>query len=80
VLPTVDVCYLHRACGSSASPGLVPSLREYTTCFGLSAARAAPARHAIVMRGAMNRGVEIAADVARPASGGHHLQVRNGVA
>jgi aspartate carbamoyltransferase catalytic subunit len=46
--------------------GFFPSLREYARLYGLDARRlAAMADHAIVMHpGPMNRGVEIAADVA----------------
>jgi aspartate carbamoyltransferase catalytic subunit len=46
--------------------GFFPSLREYARLYGLDAGRlAAMAPHAIVMHpGPMNRGVEIAAEVA----------------
>ncbi len=82
VLPTVDVCYLLRMQLERQSEGLVPSLREYTSCFGLNAARAARLPdHAIVMHpGPMNRGVEIAADVADLPRAVITQQVRNGVA
>jgi len=61
--------------------GLFPGVREYSRLYGLNGTRLAlAARHAIVMHpGPMNRGVEIASDVAD-----HHSvildQVTNGVA
>jgi aspartate carbamoyltransferase catalytic subunit len=60
----------------------VPSLREYTTCYGLTARRVERlGEKAIVMHpGPMNRGVEIAADVADLPRSVVVDQVRNGVA
>ena len=59
-----------------------PSLREYFALFGLTAARLALAKHdAIVMHpGPMNRGVEIASDVADGPRAVILEQVANGVA
>ena len=62
--------------------GLLPSLREYTARFGLTAARLAQARPGVLVLhpGPMNEGVEIAPDV---VSSGHAVigeQVANGVA
>lgn len=66
VIGTVDVCYLLRVQSERGSGERLPSLREYTTGFGLTARRAAQMDHdAFVMHpGPLNRGVEIAADVA----------------
>jgi aspartate carbamoyltransferase catalytic subunit len=61
---------------------LVPSLREYTACYGLTSARADQmADGAIVMHpGPMNRGVEIASEVADRPNAVITEQVANGVA
>jgi aspartate carbamoyltransferase catalytic subunit len=61
---------------------LVPSLREYTACYGLTRRRVDRlGDKAIVMHpGPMNRGVEIAADVADLPRSVVVDQVRNGVA
>jgi aspartate carbamoyltransferase catalytic subunit len=59
-----------------------PSLREYFNVFGMTKARAALAKpDAIIMHpGPMNRGVEIASDVADGPSSVILEQVSNGVA
>ena len=61
---------------------LVPSLREYTTCYGLTAARAdTMADSALIMHpGPMNRGVELAPEVADSDVSVISRQVSNGVA
>jgi aspartate carbamoyltransferase catalytic subunit len=81
VLPTADVAYLLRMQQERMTEALVPSLREYSTCYGLSAARAdLMADSALIMHpGPMNRGVEIAAEVADRANATVVDQVRNGV-
>ncbi len=82
VLPKVDVVGLLRMQRERMTEALIPSLREYTTLFGLTARRVdLLAEHAIVMHpGPMNRGVEIAADVAELPRSVIVDQVRNGVA
>ncbi|MEO9224025.1 MAG: aspartate carbamoyltransferase catalytic subunit [Acidimicrobiales bacterium] len=82
VLPTVDVAYLLRLQRERISETLLPSLREYTALWGLTAGRAALLRKdAIVMHpGPMNRGVEIAPEVADLPNAVIVDQVRNGVA
>ncbi|CAB4322312.1 unannotated protein [freshwater metagenome] len=82
VLPTVDVCYLLRMQRERMHEALIPSLREYTALFGLTEARASKlADHALIMHpGPMNRGVEIAAQVADHPNAVIIDQVRNGVA
>jgi aspartate carbamoyltransferase catalytic subunit len=62
--------------------GLLPSLREYASRYGLTASRLALAKPgALVMHpGPMNEGVEIAADVAAGAQSVITDQVTNGVA
>ncbi|MCB0999879.1 MAG: aspartate carbamoyltransferase catalytic subunit [Ilumatobacteraceae bacterium] len=78
----IDVLYLLRMQRERMRDALVPSLREYTTLYGLTTARAARLQpHALVMHpGPMNRGVEMAVDPAElPGSMVLH-QVTNGVA
>jgi len=82
VIPELDVCYLLRIQRERASEALVPSLREYTARFGLTAARARRLHpKALIMHpGPMNRGVEIAGDVAEQDNAVVTEQVANGVA
>jgi len=82
ILPKIDVAYLLRMQRERMTEALLPSLREYTACFGLTRRRAALlGADAIVMHpGPMNRGVEIAADVADLPNAVIVDQVRNGVA
>jgi aspartate carbamoyltransferase catalytic subunit len=82
VLPDVDVAYLLRMQRERMTEALLPSLREYTACFGLTSRRVRLLPdHAIVMHpGPMNRGVEIAAEVADLPRAVMVDQVRNGVA
>jgi aspartate carbamoyltransferase catalytic subunit len=82
VLPDVDAVYLLRMQRERMTEALLPSLREYTTRWGLTRRRVDLLRDdAIVMHpGPMNRGVEIAADVADLPRAVIIDQVRNGVA
>jgi aspartate carbamoyltransferase catalytic subunit len=82
VLPDVDAVYLLRMQRERMSEALLPSLREYTACFGLTRRRVdLLGDKAIDMHpGPMNRGVEIAADVADLPRSVVIDQVRNGVA
>ena len=78
----LDVLYLLRVQRERMDEALFPSVREYSTMYGLTPARAARlAPHALVMHpGPMNRGVEMAVDPAElPGSMILH-QVTNGVA
>ena len=82
VVPKLDVAYLLRMQLERQAEALVPSLREYTASYGLTTERAhrLPG-HALVMHpGPMNRGVEIAADVADLPNAVITRQVANGVA
>ncbi len=82
VVGKTDVVYLLRMQRERMTEALVPSLREYTAGYGLTPARAdrAEAVGAIVMHpGPMNRGVEIAAEVADRPNVVVVDQVRNGV-
>lgn len=82
VLPHVDIVYLLRMQLERMTDALVPSLREYTERFGLTVRRAAAlADDVLIMHpGPMNRGVEIAAEVADLPNALIIDQVRNGVA
>ncbi|HVN50519.1 MAG TPA: aspartate carbamoyltransferase catalytic subunit [Acidimicrobiales bacterium] len=82
VVEAVDVIYLLRMQRERTTEALVPSLREYTARYGLTPDRAdrAEGAGAIVMHpGPMNRGVEIAAEVADRSNVVVVDQVRNGV-
>ena len=82
VLPKTDVVYLLRMQRERQTEALLPSLREYTARFGLTRERARLlADDALVMHpGPMNRGVEIASDVADGPWSVILDQVTNGVA
>ncbi|HUQ62583.1 MAG TPA: aspartate carbamoyltransferase catalytic subunit [Acidimicrobiales bacterium] len=82
VLPKCDIVYLLRMQSERQSEALLPSLREYTARYGLTRARADLLQDdALVMHpGPMNRGVEIAADVAEFPCSVITRQVANGVA
>jgi len=82
VLAKQDVVMLLRLQRERQQSGYLPSLREFTRLYGLDARRlAALPEHAIVMHpGPMNRGVEIAAEVADdPARSVITDQVANGI-
>jgi aspartate carbamoyltransferase catalytic subunit len=82
VVGKVDVCYLLRMQRERMTEALVPSLREYTSLYGLTRRRADRlGPDALIMHpGPMNRGVEIAGDVAELPNAVIVDQVRNGVA
>ena len=80
-LPKSDVVMMLRIQQERMTAAYFPSVREYSRRYGLDAARMARLpEHAIVMHpGPMNRGVEIAADVADSARSTIVEQVANGV-
>ena len=82
VLPKTDVVYLLRMQLERITETLVPSLREYTARYGLTRARAAalPDDALVMHPGPMDRGVEIAAEVADLPRSVITRQVANGVA
>jgi aspartate carbamoyltransferase catalytic subunit len=82
VLGELDVCYLLRMQRERMTEALIPSLREYTACFGLTGRRADRLRKdALILHpGPMNRGVEIAGEVADRPTAVITEQVANGVA
>jgi aspartate carbamoyltransferase catalytic subunit len=82
LIPHLDVVYLLRLQRERMTDALLPSLREYSTLYGLSRQRAdRMTKDALIMHpGPVNKGVELAAEVAdRPAAVITH-QVANGVA
>jgi len=81
-LRDADVVMALRIQHERMAAGLLPSLREYATRYGLTRDRLAHARPgALVMHpGPMNEGVEIAPDVAAGAQSVVTEQVTNGVA
>ena len=82
VLPKADVVYVLRLQKERQTEALLPTLREYTETYGLTRDRARLlADDALIMHpGPMNRGVEIAAEVADLPSSVVTRQVANGVA
>jgi aspartate carbamoyltransferase catalytic subunit len=80
-LPKSDVVMMLRVQQERMSAAYFPSVREYSRRYGLDAARMARLPdHAIIMHpGPMNRGVEIAAEVADSSRSTIVEQVANGV-
>jgi aspartate carbamoyltransferase catalytic subunit len=80
-LPKSDVVMVLRVQQERMTAAYFPSVREYSRRYGLDAARMARLpEHAIVMHpGPMNRGVEIAAEVADSVRSTIVEQVANGV-
>jgi len=82
VLADLDVVYMLRIQRERIGQALFPTLREYAARWGLTAERAARLKpDTLVMHpGPMNRGVEIAGEVADSAQSLVTEQVANGVA
>ena len=82
VLSSVDVVYLLRVQTERGGASVFPSLAEYATRFGMSSERFAKlSDDAVVLHpGPMNRGVEIAQEVADGPQAVILPQVENGVA
>ena len=82
VIDDLDVIYLLRMQQERMTESLVPSLREYTTRFGLTPERARRLpEHALIMHpGPMNRGVEMAVDPSELRGSVITQQVTNGIA
>ncbi|MEY2424959.1 MAG: aspartate carbamoyltransferase catalytic subunit [Actinomycetota bacterium] len=80
-LDEADCVYLLRIQQERMEQALLPSLREYSQLYGLDAKRAARLKpDALILHpGPMNRGVEIAADVADAPNAVITEQVANGV-
>jgi aspartate carbamoyltransferase catalytic subunit len=82
VLPKLDVVYVLRLQKERMTEALLPSLREYTATYGLTRDRARLlSEEALIMHpGPVNRGVEVAAEVADQPASVITRQVANGVA
>ncbi len=82
VLPEVDVLYLLRIQLERQGEPLFPSLREYAALFGLNKKRLLAAKPDLIVMhpGPINRGVEIAPEVADMPQSVITAQVTNGVA
>jgi aspartate carbamoyltransferase catalytic subunit len=82
VLPKADVCYMLRVQRERQRQQFFPTLREYTRFYGLSQDRVEvlPETAMIMHPGPMNRGVEIASDVADLPRSVISEQVTNGIA
>jgi aspartate carbamoyltransferase catalytic subunit len=82
VLPKLDVCYMLRVQRERQRQQYFPTVREYSRLFGLNRQRveALPDRALIMHPGPMNRGVEIASDVADLPRSLITDQVTNGIA
>jgi aspartate carbamoyltransferase catalytic subunit len=82
VLPKLDVCYMLRVQRERQRQQFFPSVREYSRLWGLTPYRVAalPEEAVIMHPGPMNRGVEIASDVADLPRSVITDQVTNGIA
>ena len=82
ILPKIDACYVLRVQKERQRLEYVPSVREYSRLFGLTAARVRllPEGALIMHPGPMNRGVEIDSDVADLPQSVIEDQVTNGIA
>ena len=82
VLPKAEVCYMLRVQSERQRQQFFPSVREYARLYGLSRARVAalPEGSMIMHPGPINRGVEIASDVADLPQSVITEQVTNGIA
>jgi aspartate carbamoyltransferase catalytic subunit len=82
LLGDLDVLYLLRVQRERMDEALLPSIREYSMLYGLTAERAgALPDHALVMHpGPMNRGVEMVVDPSELPGSAILQQVTNGVA
>lgn len=82
VLADIDVCYLLRMQRERMDEALVPSMREYSADYGLTMRRAAKMKPDVLIMhpGPMNRGIEIASEVADLPNAVITEQVSNGVA
>jgi aspartate carbamoyltransferase catalytic subunit len=82
VLGEVDVCYLLRLQLERGAGAFLPSVREYAAGYGLTARRARllPEQALVMHPGPMNRGIELADEVAELPRSVVLRQVANGVA
>jgi aspartate carbamoyltransferase catalytic subunit len=81
-LDQADVVNVLRIQRERQQKGLFPSAREYARIFGINAKRLALAKQDVLLMhpGPMNRGLEIAPDVAYGEQSAIQEQVKNGLA
>ena len=82
ILPKLDVCYMLRIQRERQRQQFFPTIREYSMRYGLTRERVAalPDEAMVMHPGPMNRGVEIASDVADLPRSVITDQVTNGIA
>jgi aspartate carbamoyltransferase catalytic subunit len=82
ILPSLDVCYVLRVQRERQRQQFFPSVREYSRLYGLDRRRVEtlPEGALVMHPGPMNRGVEIASDVADLPRAVITDQVTNGIA
>jgi len=82
ILSDLDVCYMLRVQNERQERQFFPSVREYSRLFGLTRSRVGmlPEEAMIMHPGPMNRGVEIASEVADLPRAVMEEQVTNGIA
>lgn len=82
VLPEMDVISMLRIQHERISGAVFPSVREYVRLFGMNAQRLARCRPDVLVMhpGPVNRGIELAADVADGPNSSILRQVTNGLA
>lgn len=82
ILPEMDVVNMLRIQQERITSSVLPSIREYVRLFGMSRARLARCKPDVLIMhpGPVNRGVELAADVADGPNSSILKQVSNGLA
>ena len=82
ILPEMDVINMLRIQKERITSSVFPSLREYIQLFGMTSARMARCKPDVLMMhpGPVNRGIELAADVADGPNSSILRQVTNGLA
>lgn len=82
VLPGADVIYVLRLQLERQNQGLLPSLQEYASLYGINSRRVELAQDDVLIMhpGPLNRGVEISNEVAEHPNAVINQQVTNGVA
>jgi aspartate carbamoyltransferase catalytic subunit len=82
ILPEMDVINMLRIQRERATSNVIPSVREYVQLFGMNRQRHARCKPDVLIMhpGPVNRGVELAADIADGPSSSILRQVTNGLA
>jgi aspartate carbamoyltransferase catalytic subunit len=82
VIPKVDIVYVLRLQLERQKESFLPTLREYSNLFGLTAERMKKAKDGVLVMhpGPLNRGIEISSEVADKAEAVITEQVSSGIA